>query len=321
MRRRRLAISIAGLALAAAAAEAILRLGWGFGTPVLYEWDSRFEYRMVPNQAIRRFGRRIETNSLGLRCREFAPARTDPAELRVLVLGDSVVNGGSHVDQPDLCTARLERMLSERLGRPALVINASANSWGPPNEEAFVNAFGTFDADIAILVLSSHDLVDVPNNTAAAQAGSGNTFNRPLCALTEVAGMAWARLVPTAMPSPPSEEDAVRTAQSLTSLRALLTRLHAEVPHVAVALHWDREEQAARTPRRAHRRLAEAVAEARLDVWDLGPSFVDAAASGQRVLMHDRIHPTDEGQAVLADELFRRLMLSEWASPSAAARE
>jgi hypothetical protein len=212
-------------------------------------------------------------------------------------------------------------MLSERLGRPTLVINASANSWGPPNQEAFVKASGTFDADIAILVLSSHDLVDVPNNTAAAQAGSGNTFNRPLCALTEVAGMAWARLVPTAMPSPPSEDDPSRIAQSLTSLRELLTRLSAGVPHVAVALHWDREEQGAGTPRPAHRRLAEAVADARLDVWDLGPSFVDATASGSPPLMHDRIHPTEAGQAVLADELLRRLMLSEWASPRAAAGE
>lgn len=292
-------------------AECGLRWGWGFGTPVLYEWDSRFEYRMAPNQSVRRFGKRIETNSLGLRCRPFDSRRSDPSEFRVLVLGDSVVNGGSHVDQSELGTALLERALADRLGRPVLVVNASANSWGPPNEQAFIEAFGTFDADVVFLVLSSHDLVDIPDHAAESRSGSGNAFNRPWCALSEVAGMAWARLIPAAVPSPPDEADATRAAESLAALRTLLAALTARAEHVAVGFHWDRDEQASGEPRHAHDLLTGEIAAFHVASWDIGPAFVKAARAGTPV-MHDRIHPTAQGQAVLAAELVRQIEERGW---------
>ncbi len=298
-------------------AECGLRWGWGFGTPVLYEWDRRFEYRMAPNQSVRRFGKRIETNALGLRCRPFDSSRSDPNEFRVLVLGDSVVNGGSHVDQSELGTALLERALADRLGRPVLVVNASANSWGPPNEQAFIEAFGTFDADVVFLVLSSHDLVDIPDHAAESRSGSGNSFNRPWCALSEVAGMAWARLIPAAVPSPPDEADEARSVESRASLRALLSTLAAHTQRVAVGFHWDRDEQAKGEPRHAHDVLASDVAAMRVPSWDLGPAFVKAAGAGTPV-MHDRIHPTAQGQAVLAAELLRQMDERGWMGAVAA---
>jgi hypothetical protein len=326
MQRRRLLLTLLGVLAFLGLAEAILRASWGFGTPILYEWDRRFEYRMVPNQAIRRFGKRIEANGLGLRGREFSVTRSDPDELRVLVVGDSVINGGSHVDQSNLATVLLERTLTERFGRPVLVINASANSWGPPNQVEFIKAYGTFDADIVIVVASSHDLVDVPVHTAEAQAGSGSTFNAPWCALSEVAALAWGRIMPGTLRQPPSEADATLAAQGLSSFRELLDLLRPRVQHLAVAMHWDRDEQTSGVPWPAHDTLTKAAAESGVSIWELGPAFVAAQRSPQDVIdaldlsgpppgnqvMHDRIHPSELGQMVIAGELLKRLEESGW---------
>lgn len=327
MRRRRLLLPIVLLAASLGIAEVVLRWAWGFGGPVLYEWDGRFEYRMVPNQRVTRFGKHIETDSRGLRGAEFPTKRTEPAELRILVVGDSVVNGGSHVDQSRLGTVLLQDYLDERLTRPVVVMNVSANSWGPANQVEFLKAFGTFDADIAIVVASSHDLVDVPVHSAQARANSGNTFNAPWCALTEVAGLAWARLAPTGDAAPPDENDAKLVAEGLASFEELLTFLRANTKKVAVAMHWDRTEQASNATRPAHATLVKAATQAGAAIWELGPAFIAAEADPSKVLagpasgvpfagpthvMHDRIHPTEFGQLVLARELFTQLENSGW---------
>jgi hypothetical protein len=304
------------LTLVALAASEVALRGWGFGRPVLYEWDARFEYRMVPDQVVWRFGKRIETNDLGLRCHSVPAAKADPAELRVLVVGDSVVNAGSHVDQSQLGTELLERLLDEQLARPVRVINVSANSWGPQNQLEFLKAFGTFDADIAVVVLSSHDLVDLPAHGGEAKANSGNTFNAPWCALSEVAGLVWHRVVPSAAAPLPDETDPVRGGEGLLAFESLLDHLTSSVPHVAVAMHWDRAEQQANAPRPAHATLVDAAGRASVPVWELGPAFIAAASNAPNSstwpVMHDRIHPSELGQSVLAHELFRRLEESGW---------
>lgn len=334
MARRRSLIVLAVVASLVGIAEGALRLIWGFGTPVLYQWDADLEYRMVPNQSVTRFGKRIETNSLGLRSPECPATRQNDRELRVLVLGDSVVNGGSHVTQSDLATERLAARLTQVTDRPVTLINGSANSWGPANQLAFLRRYGTFDADIVVLVVSSHDLVDVPVHLAEAKAHPGAVYNQPWCALSEVAGLAWARLVPASVPDPPSERDAGLAAAGLAALGELLDELRARTPRLLVAMHWDREEQAAGTPRAAHDTVLAVVREKGIATLELGPGYAAAAADpssvaatmglgdstegasaitrGSPAIMHDRIHPTAFGQAALAAELFRWIEKSGW---------
>ena len=316
-------------ALALTLAEVILRGQWGLGTPVLYEWDGRFEYRMVPGQRVTRFGKHILTNALGLRGPEFGSSKFDPAELRVLVLGDSVVNGGSHVDQSALGTEVLRTLLDRDLARPVTVMNVSANSWGPPNQLAWLEANGALDADIAIVVVSTHDAVDVPLHMAEAVALDGQVYNAPWCALTEVAGMAWSRLAHGADAPAPDEADTVKRAASTAAFRAMLERLKRDVPHVLVACHWDREELAAGAPRAAQSLLVGIAESLAIPVTQLGPAMLAADASPTAVLaalrddsanifiptgpvMHDRIHPTEFGQIALGVELYRTLEKSGW---------
>lgn len=140
--------------------ELVLRLGYGFGNPPLYMGDEHIGYLLAPNQRVRRFGNRIHINEYSMRA---GPITPEPAvaTFRLLLLGDSLANGNWWTDQPDILSMRIAAYL-----RPALpagyvhieALNASANSWGPRNELAYLNRYGTFGSTVLVLLLNTDDL-------------------------------------------------------------------------------------------------------------------------------------------------------------------
>lgn len=165
-----------------AVAELSLRLIWGFGTPVLYVSNTNYEYAYAPRQDVMRYGNRIVTNSYGMRFEEPSPEDS----VRILYLGDSVINGGSHSDQDELSSTILSKKLSEILQKKVNVMNISAGSWGPDNAAAFLNEHGYFDADAMVIIFSSHDAFD--NMTFEPVVGRNVNYpdSKPLCAISEV---------------------------------------------------------------------------------------------------------------------------------------
>jgi len=145
-----------------AAGELYARFGLGLGDPPLSTPDPAMEYRFRPDQDVMRFGNRIRINAFSMRSGDFPASKTDPSEIRVMVFGDSVINGGSLTDQADLATELLREAIEDTTGRPVRVGNISAGSWGPANQLAYAEAFGFFDADVVAIVVSSHDADDVP---------------------------------------------------------------------------------------------------------------------------------------------------------------
>ena len=105
---------------------------------------------------------------------------------RVLVIGDSVIYGGVRIDQVDIDTEILKRNLQKELGRPVIVGNASAKSWGPPNELAYLERFGTLQADVVILELSSHDYADAPTFAPVVGIAAAYPGKKPLLAVTDL---------------------------------------------------------------------------------------------------------------------------------------
>lgn len=144
------------------AAELALRFAYGLGDPPLYELDDHIEYMLVPSKTYHRFGNTFSVNSFSMRSPEFPPRKSNPRELRVMVIGDSIVNAGARIDQPDLATELLRQQLADDLQRPVVVGNISAGSWGPPNQLAYVQTFGLFNADVVLLVYNNADSTDVP---------------------------------------------------------------------------------------------------------------------------------------------------------------
>jgi lysophospholipase L1-like esterase len=145
---------VAVVIVALAAAELELR-ATGIHRIPLFRSDAHYEYFTLPDQVLRIGAARFVTNALGMRNGPIGPKKGR----RVLVIGDSVINGGFTLDQDSMATERANAKARAE-GRDVEYINLSANSWGAGNVAAFLKAHGTFDADAVIAVFSSHDAQD-----------------------------------------------------------------------------------------------------------------------------------------------------------------
>lgn len=158
----------AWLLVALLSGEAVLRWGVGLGDPPLAMLDPVTEYELVPSARYRRWGNDIAINSHGMRAPEH-PATPEPGTGHVLILGDSVVYGGHFLDQSETIAARLSSGLDQGATRAECslrVLPMAVSSWGPVNQAAALERDGAFGARIAFLVLSAHDLYDVPFDPA-----------------------------------------------------------------------------------------------------------------------------------------------------------
>jgi hypothetical protein len=292
-------ILLIGVLVAEMAARSIL----GLGDPPITVTHPTIEYLFAPDQDIRRFGNRFQTNSYSMRSPEFAKVRQEPRELRVLVLGDSIINGGVLTDQSKLATELLRPDLEERLGRPVVVANISAGSWGPPNLLAYVKEFGTFDADIAVLVLSSHDAADVP--TFAPLDENAFPQKKPPFALWEAATRYLPRYLPGARPSdqaPPSDSAPKNDEEALSALTSLIDLLQDKDIHVAVLLHETRSElESGADP--GQKAIKQVCSQAGIKPINLGPAFKQSIDRGEDPYRDDGLHPNDIGQRLIYEEL------------------
>jgi hypothetical protein len=147
--------SFLSLAILLITGELLARFYLGLGDNPIYIEDSDYEYIYAPNQDVKRFGNRITTNKYSMRSKELSPKD----KTKVLLIGDSVVNGGAHVDQDDLMSSVLENIFSKQK-KGTRVLNISAGSWGPDNAFAYIVKHGHFNAEAIVLVFSSHDYND-----------------------------------------------------------------------------------------------------------------------------------------------------------------
>jgi lysophospholipase L1-like esterase len=143
--------------LSVIAAEIALRKLWGLGEmTILFQEDPAFEYIAQPNQDKVRFGHRVVYNEYSMRSLPIE----DTNQCIILGFGDSVINGGTLTDQDSLATTIVEKRLQQDNGKSFRVLNISAGSWGPDNCAAYLKKFGSFDAKMIILFVSSHDAHD-----------------------------------------------------------------------------------------------------------------------------------------------------------------
>ena len=183
-----LVLILAVVAALFVALEVGLRSLFGFGNPLIYIGDEQIGYLLAPNQRTRRFGNRIEINQYSMRGAEIEKT-VSPSTLRVLLLGDSIANGGWWTDQDKTISSLMMQSLKiALLGKyqDVQVLNASANCWGPRNELAYLQRFGTFNAQAVVLLINTDDLfASVPT---AIPVGRDRNYpdSKPFLAMTEV---------------------------------------------------------------------------------------------------------------------------------------
>ncbi|WP_293231573.1 SGNH/GDSL hydrolase family protein [Microcoleus sp. PH2017_05_CCC_O_A] len=173
-----------GCAIASLSAiELALRL-LGFGNPALLQADAEVGYIFAPNQLVYRFGNRLQYNQFSQRSEQIDSAKPE-GTIRILMTGDSVLNGNNSTDQAETIT---ELLAARLLGikKQVQVLNASAGSWGIGNQLGYIRKFGTFESDAVILQIGTHDLLQ-PSSTSAGLKNNPLMPNRqPLLAIQEV---------------------------------------------------------------------------------------------------------------------------------------
>lgn len=280
------------------ACEFVARLYFGLGDPPLTVRDPEVEYFFKPGE-YHRFGNTIFYNEYSMRSPP-PPSRSERGRggLTILVLGDSVVNGGSLTDQQDLAT----EILAGRLPDNSWVGNASAGSWGPANIAAYVRKHGTFSADLIIVVLNSEDLNDVPQ--FKDELGPNFPQTAPATALQEV----WERYLPRYLPFLVGAEGRPGARiqgpnEGADHVLDLVNLLAATRTRVQFVLHPGRSELSSGPNEmgRALRRLLQ----------QQGVSYIEAGPYLEARNYRDGIHINAEGQSIYADLFFRITSLTK----------
>lgn len=284
-----------------ALAEMIARFGLGLGNPPLWQVDSQIEYLMQPSKSYVRFGKRISYNSHSMRSDEFPKQKTDPQELRILVIGDSIVNGGAHIDQEALATSIIQRKLHEALNRPVIVGNIAAASWGPPNYLAYLNRYGTFQADVAVIVVNSEDYSDAPTFEPLTRR---RPQRKPLLALQELVDKYLPRYARKKMRAVVQKKipAADQIQMCLDALKEIVGLLRKDGVHVLIAQHLDKNELASE-PNIGHGELGRIIREVDIEPIQFGSYFLQVLQNGEEPF-HDRIHPSTRGQQIISEVLF-----------------
>jgi len=282
------------------AGEIGLRFGLGLGNPVLMKSGKTYRYICAPNQNLHRFGNHVFINRWSMRSNHIDRDRHNPDELRVMVIGDSVVFGTTLVDQSEIATSAMIPMLSDRLRRPVKTMNVSAGSWNIPDQVAYIDEFGHFDADVVLWVLNSGDLQ--PNDFSTAIVGVHPQFpdRKPLTAIGELAGRyLLPRLKLRSMPENPAPVfGQAEIEQVLAEFSSSLARMNEAGVRVIIVL-YPTKNQLDGIPTSFAKPIREAAERTDVEIIDLTARIRGAVHDGAG-FYYDSIHATREGQYMIA---------------------
>ena len=288
------------------AAELVARFGFGLGNPPLHMRDDLAVYMFKPSQEMTRFGHHIKINEYAMRSDDFPKEKSSNEEVRVLMLGDSVINGGAPMDQREVVSELLQKRLAADLQRKVIVGNASEGGWGPVNELGWVRKYGFLNSDLLVLVLSSHDWDNMPDMPVGMV-----TFpdRKPLFALQEVALRYLPRLLNSAAPdseqgleTPPVDFDHESNIKKcLAAVDGLMVLAQQESLPVVVALNLTPQELKTGAER-GHRELRQVVERHDAHVVVIDEAYRKVLAAGGNPFRDD-IHPNAAGHAAMAETL------------------
>jgi len=304
--RKWLCIALILFVVLAVGTELFARYYLGLGDPPLCMADPEMVYLFKPNQTCHRFGNLIHYNAYSMRSDDFPAHKSLPNEIRVMVIGDSVINGGALTDQSKVCTSILQKSLTSKLRRPVVIGHISAGGWGPLNQWPFVKKYGLFDADVVVLVFSSHD---ASSSSLRPTAGIDPNFpdHKPWCATWEAVMRYLPRYFHT-LGSAASNEgyregtaDPKMTQQHMVAVKSMINAAKEIGAKPVVMLHWTQNElhkaesETGWRPK-GHRDIEAAANEAGASVVDL--YSYDEEAKSTPGAYRDDIHLNAPGQEI-----------------------
>ncbi|MGK7924426.1 MAG: SGNH/GDSL hydrolase family protein [Spirulina sp.] len=290
-----------------------LRFFFGFGNPLLYIADEKIGYLLAPNQRVRRMGNRIEINQYSMRS-PTVPPTPSPETLRVMLVGDSVANGGWWTDG-EQTISELMRQYSRDRGHTLEVLNASANSWNPRNELAYLQRFGLLGSRVLILLLNTDDLFGTPPTSLPVGRDRTYPHRKPPLALVEVYTRFLSRpqIIPELKAIHNEGGDRVGiNLKAIEEIAAIAGRNKAEFL-LALTPLWREIEPGSRDyEKKARQRLLELTRDRGMNYLDFLPLF--NSLENPKILYRDHIHLSPAGNERVARSLFegiRELDFSE----------
>jgi lysophospholipase L1-like esterase len=293
------------------AIEMGLRSLFGFGNPLIYIGDEQIGYLLAPNQHTRRFGNRIEINEYSMRSQPIQKTPA-PSTLRVLILGDSIANGGWWTDQDHTISQLLMRSLASANKSKFTeieVLNASANSWGPRNELAYLQRFGSFQAQAVVLLINTDDLFATAPTSLPVGRDRNYPDRQPPLAVVEV----FARYLLKEQPNPeiqalqkePGDRVGINL-EAIAKIQALTHQSNSQFLLVMTPLWREIGEPGSRDYEiKARLRLQEFTQAQQITYIDVLPIF--NATPNVKALYQDHIHLNLQGNQVLSQIIERSL--------------
>ncbi|RRB11250.1 hypothetical protein [Larkinella knui] len=160
---------------------------YGLTNYPLYNSSDEFEYLLKPNQDVTIYRNRFVTNAYSMR----SDAINEKDSIVVLLLGDSVLNGGNSIDQDSLASTMLEKELFHKYGKKVRVLNISDKTWSPDNTVAYLKKYGVFKADMMLLVANSGDAYDPMTFRPIVGVASTHPAQNQLFAWQNLIAKAW----------------------------------------------------------------------------------------------------------------------------------
>ena len=297
-------------------AIALLELGLrslGFGKPLLYIADPQIGYLLSPNQTTRRFGNRIEVNQYSMRSPEISPTRPDKT-LRILLIGDSIANGGWWTDQNETVSALLQRQLEAKIKsfNPGFerveVLNASANSWSPRNELAYLQRFGTFEAQVIVQLINTDDLFGIAPYSLVVGHDRNYPDRQPPSAIAEAVSRYW---IPTAdIPELEAlwKQEGDRVGENLAALEKIgvfAAQHNAQLLLTITPLLREISRSGRDYEQKARQRLTRFVERQQMPFIDFLPTF--QIAGDPQILYRDSIHLSRAGNLQIVEQLTEKI--------------
>jgi len=284
----------------------------GFGNPLIYVADEQIGYLLAPNQCTRRFGNRIKINEYSMRG-EAIQKMPSSSTLRVLLLGDSIANGGWWTDQAHTISSLMTHSISAAMKgkfQQAEVLNASANSWGPRNELAYLQQFGSFNAQVVVLLINTDDFFATAPTSVPVGRDRNYPHQKPLLALVEV----FQRYVSKPKPIPEmkvvNDEGGDRVGFNLEAIGKIQTLTHQANSQFLLVMTPLLREIGEPGPRdyeiKARQRLNEFVQAQQITYIDFLPKF--NLTKDIKTLYQDHIHLNFQGNQVVSEVISQAVL-------------
>lgn len=299
------------IALILALSELASRFYLGLGDPPLFIADNQIEYMFKPSSSYQRFGNSISYNKFSMRSNDLSYYKKNSKELRVFMIGDSILNGGVQVDQNKIASKILESKLNNSLNRPVIVSNISTPSWGPPNQLAYIKRYGFFDADIVVIVMSSHDYIDVPSSKSIVGVDPNFPSHKPVFALEEAIIRYLPRLVGLRKYDSDPSFSLIDNQQNITvatsALKEMITLARLSRADVIAVQHLEKLELQEGV-HKGYKVISDLLNSLNVPTYQTKGLFKQAVIAGNNPY-RDNIHPNTLGQKLIAETLIEPLIL------------